>query len=218
MYTWGVACRPASKLVKLKPEAWTFESTMLPMAEGPLTTLIKRAIAGDKHAYGEVIAATYDDLKRLAHARIMRSGKSANLNTTGLVHESYMRFIKTGKIDIVDRAHFFGYAGRVMRSVIVDAIRELKAQRRGGDLVRVTLSTGSGGKHDDGGSAEVLSVHTALDRLSELDEQLVQIVELRYFAGMTEAEIAEALEVSERTVRRRWVKAKLWLAETLADD
>lgn len=187
------------------------------MAEAQLTTLIRRAMAGDQEAHGAVFEATYNDLKRLAHARVARTGNSGGLDTTGLVHESYMRFIDRGDVEFADRAHFFGYAGRVMRSVIVDAIRELKAQRRGGDAIRVTLNTGSGSMRGDGGAAEVLSVHEALEQLGKVDEQLVQVVELRYFAGMTEAEIAEALEISERTVRRRWVRAKLWLADALAD-
>lgn len=188
------------------------------MAEVRLTNLIKRAMSGDAQAHDAVFEATYDDLKRLAHARVIRAGNSAGLNTTGLVHESYMRFIKTGDVEFNDRAHFFGYAGRVMRSVIVDAIRELNAQRRGGDFVHVTLNTASGSKRGEDGAAEVISVHKALDQLAEVDEELVQVVELRYFAGMTEEEIAEALGISDRTVRRRWARAKLWLADALADD
>lgn len=188
------------------------------MADTPLTTLIKRAMSGDAAAHEAVFEATYDDLKRLAHARVSRTGNSSGLDTTGLVHESYLRFVNTGEIDIADRAHFFGYAGRVMRSVIVDAIRELSAQRRGGDAIRVTLQTGSGSRSGDGGAAEVLSVHQALEELGELDEDLVRIVELRYFAGMTEEEVAEALGISNRTVRRRWSRAKLWLADALAEE
>jgi len=172
---------------------------------------------GDTAAHDAVFEATYDDLKRLAHARVRRTGQSSGLNTTGLVHESYLRFVNTGDIEIADRAHFFGYAGHVMRSVIVDAIRELNAQRRGGDAVRVTLHTGSGSRSGDGGVAEVLSVHQALEDLGELDEDLVRVVELRYFAGMTEEEVAEALDISDRTVRRRWARAKLWLADALAE-
>lgn len=187
------------------------------MTDAPLTTLIRRAMTGDAAAHEAVFETTYADLKRLAHARISRTGNSSGLDTTGLVHESYLRFINTGDIEIADRAHFFGYAGRVMRSVIVDAIRELSAQRRGGDAVRVTLHTGSGSRPGDGGVAEVLSVHKALEELGELDQDLVRVVELRYFAGMTEEEIAEALDISDRTVRRRWARAKLWLADALAD-
>lgn len=187
------------------------------MTNPELTTLIKSAMAGDSEAHNAVFHATYADLKRLAHARITRSGRSAGLDTTGLVHESYLRLIDKGVIHIDDRAHFFGYAGRVMRSVIVDSIRELGAQKRGGDAVHVTLNTGSGAGQGNDGAAEVLSVHNALEELGEVDEQLVQVVELRYFAGMTETEIAEALGVSDRTVRRIWSRAKLWLAEALTD-
>lgn len=180
-----------------------------------LTALIHKAMDGDENAHAELFKATYDELKKLAHRRVSQSGKSADLNTTGLVHESYLRFVKAGRIEIEDRQHFLGYAGRIMRSVIVDAVRERMAQRRGGDVVHVTLNTsfGDGARASE---AEVLAVHEALQKLAEVDDRLVKVVEMRYFAGMTEIEIAEGLGVSERTVRRIWERARLWLADALS--
>ena len=186
------------------------------VADAQLTTLIKAALSGDDAAHDAVFETAYQDLKRLAHARVMRSGRKSDLDTTGLVHESYLRFVKSGQIEVTDRAHFFGYVGRVMRSVIIDAIREGQSLRRGGDAVRVTVSNQADSSLSPDGAEEVLAVHAALDDLRELDEALVQVVELRYFAGMTETEIAEALDISDRTVRRRWNRAKLWLADALA--
>ena len=183
----------------------------------PLTTLIRKAMSGDRSAHDAVFHATYPELKRLAHFRVIQGGRQAGLDTTGLVHESYLRFLDAGQVALEDRAHFFAYAGRVMRSVIVDAVRELNAQRRGGDRVHVTLNTAAGDGGQDDGVVEVLAIHKALEQLAAVDEQLVQVVELRYFAGMTEPEVAEALQISDRTVRRIWVRAKIWLAEALAE-
>jgi RNA polymerase sigma factor (TIGR02999 family) len=182
--------------------------------QSTLTALIHKAMDGDGDAHAAVFEATYDELKKLAHRRVSQSGRDGELNTTGLVHESYLRFVKAGRITIEDRQHFLGYAGRVMRSVIIDAVRERMAQRRGGDIVHVTLNTAFG----DGvptGEGEVLAVHEALEQLADVDGRLVKVVEMRYFAGMTDVEIAEALGVTDRTVRRIWERARLWLANAL---
>ena len=179
-------------------------------AQGELTRLLKRAMAGDQNAYGPVFSATYDQLKRLAHRRVTNDH---NLNTTALVHESFLKLVESGQLVIEDRNHFFNYAGRVMRSIVVDAARARQAQRRGGDQSAATVDPDELAAPDD--SKEALAVHAALERLAEHDEQMVRVVELRYFMGMTEAEVAEVLALSDRTVRRVWNRARLWLAETL---
>jgi RNA polymerase sigma factor (TIGR02999 family) len=125
-----------------------------------------------------------------------------------------MRFVQTGRLRLEDRAHFMGYAGRIMRSVIVDAVRERLAQRRGGDRASVTLDSQVAEPGADA-MAQVLEVHEALEGLARHDPRLVQVVELRYFAGMTDSQVAESLGVAERTVRRDWEKARLLLAERL---
>jgi RNA polymerase sigma factor (TIGR02999 family) len=136
------------------------------------------------------------------------------LDTGSLVHESYVRFAEAIHLRLEDRVHFMRWAGRVMRSVIVDFARRRLAARRGGGAPRVTFDVELAAA--DGGEQEILCVHQALDRLDAVDPRLSQVVEMRYFSGLTEPEIAEALGVTERTVRRDWQKARLLLREALA--
>ena len=181
----------------------------------PLTDLIRSAQNGDEGAARQLFDATYAELRQLARLRLRTGGRGTLLDTTALVHESYLRFAKTGGLRMEDRRRFFAYAGKVMRSVVVDFVRERLASRRGGGAEHVTLDTAIG-DGVDAGSDEILRVHEALDVLAQYDERLVRVVEMRYFAGMTEAEIADALEITERTVRRDWEKARLLLAQALA--
>lgn len=180
-----------------------------------LTDLISRAHRGDDAAIDSLFEAVYPELRRMARARLRRHQRNTLLDTTGLVHESYMRFLQAGALRFEDRVHFMGYAGKIMRSVIVDTVRERLAKRRGGAQRHVTLDTQRGEANVDA-SAEILSVHDALDSLGQHDARLVQVVELRYFAGMTDLQVAESLGIAERTVRRDWEKARLLLAESLS--
>lgn len=183
----------------------------------PLTALIRRANDGDDAALGQLFEVAYDDLRRMAHRRLSNAGREASLDTCALVHESYLRFAQAGELKVQDRAHFFRYASRVMRSVVVDLARARLSERRGGDVLHVTLDTLLQERIADGaGAAEILCIHETLDELARLDERLVRVVEMRYFAGFTEREIAESLGVTERTVRRDWEKARLLLARALA--
>lgn len=181
----------------------------------PLTDLIQRAQQGDEAALRRVFDAAYEELRALARSRLAGSGPHTLLDTTSLVHEAFLRFANNGELDIADRRHFFRYAAHVMRSVVVDLVRRKSAERRGGNARPVTLNTDAG----DGApsnEAEILQVHDALEELAALDRRMAEVVEMRYFAGMTEAEIADSLGVNERTVRRDWQKARLLLAEALA--
>jgi RNA polymerase sigma factor (TIGR02999 family) len=180
--------------------------------EGELTRLLQRAQQGDRQAVDALFDASYRELRRLARSRLRGARKDQTLNTTSLVHESYLRFVEAKQLQLVDRARFFAYAGHAMRSIVVDLVRKRQAERHGGGAVRVTLHTGDGGVT---GEDEILRVHEALEDLQKHDDRMARIVEMRYFAGMTEVEIAEALEVTERTVRREWEKARLLLAEAL---
>jgi RNA polymerase sigma factor (TIGR02999 family) len=182
-----------------------------------LTDLIHLAGQGDETALRRIFDAEYQQLRALAHARLSRTQRGAMLDTTSLVHESFLRFANAGQVQLADRRHFIRYAASVMRSVIVDLVRHASAERRGGEAVHITLHTQFGNEHD-GGADEILSVHEALDELACFDKRLVQVVEMRYFAGMTEQEIADALGITERTVRRDWEKARLLLAEALLDS
>ena len=179
-----------------------------------LTDLIRRAENGDAEAADQLFAATYASLCKLARMRLISGGRNTLLDTGSLVHESYLRFATSGALNIQDRVHFLRWAGRVMRSVIVDFARRRTAGRRGGGAVEVALTTGLADER--GGSAErILAVHEALDDLAAVAPRLAQVVELRYFGGLTEPEIAEALGVTDRTVRRDWQKGQLLLREAL---
>lgn len=179
-----------------------------------MTDLIQRAAQGDARAADELFAATYDDLRRLARMRLRAGGRNTLLDTGSLVQESYLRFATAGRLRLEDRIHFMRWAGRVMRSVIVDLARRRKTSRRGGDAVHVELAdhlAPSPMRPED----EILSVHDALDELATFEPRLAQVVELRYFGGLTEVETAAALGVTDRTVRRDWEKARLLLREAL---
>ena len=179
-----------------------------------LTELIQDVAAGDLAARDRLFAAAYSELRKLARSRLRDGGRNTYLETTALVHESYLRFLKVGELRIEDRSAFFAYSSKVMRSVIVDAVRERQAQRRGGDLSELTLDTQAAAELPSG-EAEVLHVHEALLTLERVEPRLAHVVEMRYFGGYSELEIAEVLEVTERTVRRDWDKARLLLMSAL---
>jgi RNA polymerase sigma factor (TIGR02999 family) len=183
----------------------------------PLTDFLRRAQAGDEAAMRIVFDATYPELRTQARARLRRGPRNTLLDTTSLVHEAFLRFANSGRLQLSDRQHFLRYSSHVMRSVIVDFVREALADRRGGGAEHVTLNSEI---HDGApcNEMEILAVHEALEELAKVDARLVQVVEMRYFAGMTEPEIAAALGVNERTVRRDWEKARLLLAEVLKED
>jgi RNA polymerase sigma factor (TIGR02999 family) len=179
-----------------------------------ITELIADARRGDPAALDKIFRVAYDDLHALASARLRASARDGLLDTTALVHESYLRFVTAGTLKAEDRPHFLNYAGRVMRSVIVDFARERLAQRRGGGALHVTLNTDIA-EAMSAGEEQILQIHDALESLAAHDERLVRVVEMRYFGGMSEVEIAAALDVHVRTVRRDWEKARLLLAEAL---
>ena len=181
---------------------------------GSLTQLIQQVGAGDLAARDQLFALAYTELRKLARSRLRDGGRHTFLETTALVHESYLRFMKAGELRLEDRRAFFGYASKVMRSVIVDSVRERQAQRRGGDLNEITLNTEVSAELPSG-EAEVLHVHEALLALEQAEPRLAQVVEMRYFGGYSELEIAEVLGVTERTVRRDWDKARLLLISAL---
>jgi RNA polymerase sigma factor (TIGR02999 family) len=175
-----------------------------------LKRLFEASQLGDKSAADKLFGSLYDDLRRIAHARLRGHDTPTLLNTTGLVHESYLRFLQAGKVDISNRAHFLAYSARAMRSIIVDAMRKRLADRRGGDAQHVTLNTELE-ERTAAPETEVVRVSEAVDELARLDARLAQVVEMKFFAGLTEIEIAQALGLTERTVRRDWEKARLFL-------
>ena len=156
----------------------------------------------------------YRELRKLARIHLRAGGRAPVLNTTTLIHESYLRLASAGRVKLNDRAHFMCYAARAMRSVIVDAVRKRQCSRHGGQVAHLALDTELANSISIT-EREILGIHDALDELAKLDGRMARIVEMRYFAGMTEAEIADSLELTDRTVRREWEKARLWLSAAL---
>lgn len=169
---------------------------------------------GESVAVDRLFDATYRELRNLARARLRGGARDTLLDTTALVHETYLRLAKANEVLFPDRPRFLVYAGRVMRSIIIDYLRRRQADRRGGLAAHVTLTTQLAGDVS-AGEQEILRVHEALQALEQVDERMARVVELRYFAGLTEVEIAEALGVTDRTVRRDWEQARLFLADAL---
>ncbi len=183
---------------------------------GDVTRLLRRIREGDRDAIEDVFPLVYDELKRIARHQLARERSGHTLNTTGLVHEAYMRLMDRESIAWQDRAHFRAVASRAMRRILVDYARRRGAVKRGGGMNRLTLEE----NHiviDD--QAELLlSLDQALDRLAHRSQRLSTVVEYRFFGGLLEEEIAEVLQISARTVRRDWVKARAWLFKEMYAD
>jgi len=179
-----------------------------------LTELLERMQAGDAQARDALFGAAYAELHRLARARLRDGGRNTVLDTTALVHESYLRFVRAGGLRAADRRTFYTYASQVMRTVIVNSARDRLAEKRGGVRAPLTLSSDAVAEIADGEQI-LLAVHEALQDLEQVDTRLAQVVEKRYFGGYSENEIAERLGVTVRTVRRDWEKARLLLLATL---
>lgn len=181
---------------------------------GDITQWIALARQGDRAAFDSLFEALYPELRRIAHTRLARNVRDTLVDTTALVHECYLKFAAAERLTAEDRSHFLAYAATVMRSIVVDMARAAQAARRGGDAAHVTLNTevGDGVAHPED---QILDLDEALAGLARLDERLAKVVELRYFGGYSNTEIALALDVTERTVRRDWDKARLLLADAL---
>jgi RNA polymerase sigma factor (TIGR02999 family) len=169
----------------------------------------------DPSELDQAFAAFYPELKKIAHARLRGSGLNGSIQTTALVHDSYVKLASSPGIEVGDRLQFFAYSSRVLRSIVVDLVREQRALRRGGDADIVTLDTAAGEGMPP--SVDVETVDDALRDLEKLDATLARLVEMRFFGGMTEDEIAEALGVSVRTVSRDWKKARALLLTLVGD-
>ncbi|MCH7342530.1 ECF-type sigma factor [Pelomonas sp. CA6] len=182
-----------------------------------ITQLLHKAGAGDAQAADQAVSLLYGELQKIARSKLRHSGDLTLLDTGAVVHEAWMRLQAAGPAprDFPDRAHFLAYASRVMHSVIVDMVRARRAERRGGGQILMTLNTAVAEQLAPEGEDEILRVHEALAELAEMDPRLAQVVEMRYFGGLMEAEIAAALGVTERTVQRDWKKARLLLAQAL---
>ena len=182
------------------------------MSQTNLTQLLHAAKSGDPVARADLIQATYDDLRQLAAKRMVRQRQDHTLTATALVHEASLRLLGDGQTP-EDRTGFFAYASRAMRNLLVDHARKRGSQRRGGGRAKLSFDQVVLG--DKGKSEEVLAINEALEKLTAFDKRKAQVVELRYFGGLTNPETAEALGVSEGTVKRDWDLARAWLKRCL---
>ena len=181
---------------------------------GDVTQLLQQVREQDAEALNRLFALVYDDLHRMARARLAQNSPLTLLDPTSLVHEAYLRLHRAGRIDLDSRGRFMAYSAQMLRAIIVDFARRRAADRRGGDVVHVTLNTeiaASVGNTED----DVERISDAVDELAATDPRLKQVIEMRYFAGLTEQEVAEALGLTERTVRRDWQRARLLLSVAL---
>lgn len=187
------------------------------MASTEVTTLLGRVRSGDDAALDGLFSVVYDELHRMARRQLRKESEGHTLSATALVHEAYIKLVGnegTGA-EWSDRRHFFAIAARAMRQILVDHARARLAQKRGGGGIAVTLGDAlSSGERDE---ESLIALNDALDRLAALSPRLAKIVEFRFFAGLTDAESADVLGVSERTLNRDWRKARAFLSRELAD-
>lgn len=179
-----------------------------------ITELLRAHAAGDEAALRRVFALVYPELRRSARRRILSSRRGQTLNTTGLVHEAYVKLAEGARVSWKDRQHFFAVAARVMRQIVVDGARERLTARRGRGRSPEPLRDVAAGTPLT--MEELVDLDVALERLAAVDTRLTRVVECRYFAGYTEQETADALDVSLRTVQREWKLARGWLRTALS--
>jgi RNA polymerase sigma factor (TIGR02999 family) len=184
-------------------------------AQYTATELLLDSNAGDRSALDRLMPLVYDELRRIAHRELRRGRPNQTLNTTDIVHEVYLRMIDHTRLARGERARFLAVAAVAMRRLVIEHARRGQAQKRGGGQRPLALDENMIGVDDQ--SEMLLELDEALTRLAMLDNRLVEVVECRYFSGLTEEETADALGVTARTVRRDWTKAKAWLYGELHD-
>lgn len=185
-----------------------------PRSAATVTAELRAARDGDERAIGRVFPLVLDELRQVARRQFRARGRPGTLDTDALVNEAYLKLSAGASPTWEDRVHFFGIAARAMRQILVDYARRRGAAKRGGGVRAATLDTAHGGRAVD--LDGLLALDQALDRLDELNPRLREVVEYRFFGGLTEEEIAELLGISTRTVERDWKKARLFLHDQLA--
>ncbi|WP_022836454.1 sigma-70 family RNA polymerase sigma factor [Salisaeta longa] len=181
-----------------------------------VTQLLSNLQGGADTAADALWDEVYDELRRIAHFKLLRERQGHTLSTTALVHEAYLKLIDQTQVEWQDRLHFFAMSSRIMRNILIDYARKRKAQKRGGDAAHLQLEDAVVAADE---SADVfLALDKALSQLATVDERLARVVEYRFFGGMQEKEIAELLDLSPRTIRRDWRKAKAWLSRALKES
>jgi RNA polymerase sigma factor (TIGR02999 family) len=185
----------------------------MPPKDPEITQLLAAWGEGDQNALDRLIPAVYGELRRIAGNFMRRQNKANTLQASALVNEAFLRLVDSNKVNWQGRTHFFAVSAQLMRRVLVDAARRRNSQKRGGDRMRITLDERIDVPNSD--ETDLVALDEALVRLAELNPRHSRIVELRYFGGLTEQQIADALNVSERTVRRDWSLARAWLFREL---
>lgn len=179
--------------------------------QGAITRRLEEWKKGDERAFDELVPLVYEDLRRIARQQLARLRPGQTLNTTALVHESYEKLQLGRDPDLTDRYHFFAVAARAMRQIIVDRARRLMTEKRSGFEVPIDLDRipDTAETH----AQQILQIEDLLTRLVEINPDLVRLIECRYFAGYTQEETAKLLDMSLRTLQRRWQQAGSWLRE-----
>ena len=187
-----------------------------PEMAGDITQLLKDWSAGDQEALARLMPLVYDKLRQLAGGQLRREQHALSLNPTALVHEAYLRLVDQPQGSWENRAQFFGLAAKLMRNILVDHARARQADKRGGGALQVSLSAvdqlGHAAQEPD---VEMLALDAALQRLDEYNPQYSQMIELRFFGGLTIPETAEVMGLSHATVERNWNFARAWLRNEL---
>lgn len=180
-----------------------------------VTKLLADWQRGDQSAFEQLVPLVYEELRRVARARLRDERDGHTLQTTALVHEAYLRLVSLDRMTLRDRGHFFAMAARLMREILVDHARRKNAGKRGGAVI-ATVTLGDVDPAAPETSIDLLALDEAMAELSRLESRLSQVVELRFFGGLSIAETADALAVSPATVERDWVMAKAWLHQRLS--
>lgn len=179
-----------------------------------ITHILQKWSAGDRASLDELIPHVYQELHRLARRALIKNSGNATVQTTQLVHEAYLRLLDAKGVDWQNRAHFYAVSANLMRNILVDFARQRLSRKRGGDLKRVELEEALDFSLDK--SANLVALDEVLKDLAVLSERQARVVELKFFGGLTEDEIAAVLDVSPATVRRDWQCARAWLHRELA--
>jgi len=176
--------------------------------------MVERASSGDQEAISELVPIVYGELRKLARG-YLRKEQKATLQATGLVHEAYLRLLRDKNLHWANRAHFLAIAARSMRQILVERARAREAAKRGGGQIAITLDETIPGRNEK--TVDLLTLDDALNKLSKLDPKQSEIVELRYFGGLTVEETATVMGISPATVKRWWELSKAWLRREMSE-
>lgn len=180
-----------------------------------ITDLLLRWNSGDAQALERLTPVVYEELRRLARALLQRERPGHTLSATELVHEVYCKLVDQNKVEWENRTHFFGAAANIMRRVLVDHAKKKFSQKRGGSAKKIAMDLSDALQAAQQSSEELLSLDAALDALEKIDARKARVVEMKFFAGMTNKEIASALRTSDATVERDWKMARAWLIQAM---